>query len=128
MKSWMLGRTSIFSGLGSTAGRWCLAAAVSGLAAIISLYGRGVAHARGAPSECGRAMNTPCTVCTSPSGSACSKLSGWKWGRCQIAPFSFSTCSQQTYFCTSRFDCATGNPTGTCSGGGGFDIWSGIRC
>ena len=111
--------------LRGTAGRWCLAAAVSGLAGTVSLYNAAMAHDTKIFSYCKKYATPSCSSCPknapNTSTTACSQwLNGWKWGVCTFT-FSSTTCYSQNMGCSDLLECKTGTPIGACDGGGVFN-------
>lgn len=105
--------------LRSLAGRWCLAAAVGGLAGAVSLYRADPVYADTVKAAfCNPYTTLSCPTCPSkPSANAtaCAILSSLAWGVCS-SPW-FSDCFRTNINCNAAYNCKSGKVIGPCPDG-----------
>jgi hypothetical protein len=111
------------SRLWSATGRWCLSAAVSGIAGTLSLLNAALGKDEPLLNHyCEKSATPPCSSCPktpTTSSTACSSyLNGWNWGIC-VSTDSDVACTKTDASCTYVVMCKANHLTGdTCSGGG----------
>jgi hypothetical protein len=113
-----------WSRLRSRVARWCLASAVSGIAASVSLFNAAFAVQWYPWSLCqrGKPSCSSCPQNPGPNTEACAQyLSGWHWGLCSDTFLTIS-CSETARRCGALLNCQANEQVGICEPNGFFRV------